>query len=104
MKTSTDATHSVEVWYSDGKTAKTQLIVKSQDNQADNNDDNEDNGNSDSTETVATEDTTVELQSARSPKTGEGSDAGWMTLLAVSIVCLMGCGIYGTKEKNTEQH
>jgi LPXTG-motif cell wall-anchored protein len=42
--------------------------------------------------------------SARSPKTGEGSDAGWMTLLAVSIVCLMGCGIYGTKEKNTEQH
>lgn len=104
MKTLTDATHSVEVWYSDGKTAKTQLIVKSQDNQADNNDDNEDNGNSDSTETVATEDTTVELQSARSPKTGEGSDAGWMTLLAVSIVCLMGCGIYGTKEKNTEQH
>lgn len=102
LKSLSDATHAVEVWYSDGKTAKTQLTVKSQDRQDDEEDDDSDNSSFVTEET--TQNNVIESQINHSPKTGEGSDAGWMTLLAVSIACLMGCGIYGKKEKNTEQY
>ena len=109
LKTLANTTHNIEVWYSDGKTAKTQMIVKNQDNQKEDNDnnDNTNNDNNNSSTLVApsaVEDTKIELQSSHSPKTGEGSDAGWMVLLAASAICLMGCGIYGKKQQNTEHH
>lgn len=103
LKTLTDTTHSIEVWYSDGKAAKTQLIVKSQGSQEDDNDDNDSSASGVSVATADTN-TSTELQNGRSPKTGEGSDAGWMILLTVSAICLMGCGLYGKKEKNIEYH
>lgn len=105
LKSLSDATHTVEVWYSDGKTAKTQLTVKSQERQADNNDDDDDNANDDNdlsvTEMTASNNT-IESQMSLSPKTGEGSNVGWMALLTVAVICLIGCGIYGKKRQNTK--